>query len=87
MFLQLLDKILKMFYSSVTACRIFQSVEKFCVEANYAWIFIEAFYLHTLISNPLRTNPYVTRYVIAGWVIPIVPTVGWAVQYYSEVQG
>jgi len=70
--------------SSVMACRIFTSVENFFAEANYAWIFIEAFYLHTLISNPLRTNPYVTRYVIAGWVIPIVPTIGWALQYYSE---
>ena len=68
------------------ACRIFTSVENFFAEANYAWIFIEAFYLHTLISNPLRTNPYVTRYVIAGWVIPIVPTIGWALQYYTEVQ-
>lgn len=75
------------FTESVPVCRALHTIEKFSTIANYAWIFIEALYLHTLISNPFvqMSSYFVTRYAFIGWLIPILPTIGWCIQYYKNV--
>ncbi|CAG5098041.1 Oidioi.mRNA.OKI2018_I69.XSR.g15344.t1.cds [Oikopleura dioica] len=69
-------------------CKAINVLEMFPEVAKSVWlmVFIEAVLLHTLISNPFvqLSLDFVTRYALIGWTCSIIPTIGWAIQYYAD---
>ena len=75
---------------SATYCRLLYTSKHYFYLVNLTWIFIEAVYLHSLVSSPgilsgTTTEPSViVKYALFGWGFPLVPTIGWYVNFHHE---
>ncbi|XP_078335463.1 parathyroid hormone/parathyroid hormone-related peptide receptor-like [Crassostrea virginica] len=61
-------------------CKTVYSLFHYAILANYAWIFIEGAYLHSLIFQTMTENSKSHRYFIGfGWTFPVICIIPWVI--------
>ncbi|CAM5156730.1 unnamed protein product [Eretmochelys imbricata] len=64
----------------LTICRTSQFFLHYFVGANYFWLLVEGLYLHTLlVTAVLSERLLLKRYIVIGWVIPVLFVAPWGI--------
>ncbi|KAH3720599.1 hypothetical protein DPMN_063499, partial [Dreissena polymorpha] len=61
-------------------CRLFYTIYNYVLMASYAWVFVEALYIHMVIFIAVFTEKTkVVWYIVFGWTFPVPFVLAWAI--------
>ncbi|KAI8777332.1 calcitonin receptor, partial [Biomphalaria glabrata] len=75
-------------HQHIIGCRVLYMMSRVSWTCNIAWMSLEGFHLHRLISQAFQTPKTISSYYFIGWVFPLLPTGIYAlVRFLSSNQG